>query len=420
MAVSDKTPQHWAPGANMTRRAALTIGGVAAGVALSCGVMGCTGGSKGEKDDGSSSGSAASAKDAATSTADDLETKVAKKVASLTLEQKVAQMFFPKPEALTGMGQVTAAGDTTRKAFAKIPVGGVCYFAQNLLDQDQAEQMLADSTQISQDEVSLPLLMSVDEEGGTVSRIGGNKGFPSIANVGNMCDVGATGNAQNAYDVSKKIAGYLVPLGFNVDFAPDADIVNGTSQTMAKRSFGKTADVVAPMVESAVRGFADGGIMCCAKHFPGIGGAEGDSETDTITTVKTLDQMRQEELVPFQKAIAAGVPMVMVGHMSCPNVTGTDEPASLSKRIVTDVLRGELGFGGIIITDSLEMGAVSGLHTAAELGVVAIQAGVDMLLMTPELQKSYQGVLDAVKAGTITEDRIDESVTRIVRAKLRL
>lgn len=410
-----------ASGASMTRRAALTIGGAAVGVALSCGVMGCSANSKGEKDDGSSSGSTSNAKASATSSAkDDFEAKVAKKVASLTLEQKVAQMFFPKPEALTGMGQVTAAGDTTRKAFAKIPVGGVCYFAQNLLDQGQTKQMLADSTQMSQDEVGLPLLMSVDEEGGTVSRIGGNKGFPSIANVGNMCDVGATGNAQNAYDVSKKIASYLVPLGFNVDFAPDADIVNGTSQTMAKRSFGKTADVVAPMVESAVKGFADGGIMCCAKHFPGIGGAEGDSETDAITSTKTLDQMRQEELVPFQRAIAAGVPMVMVGHMSCPNVTGTDEPASLSKRIVTDVLRGELGFGGIIITDSLEMGAVSGLHTAAELSVVAIQAGADMLLMTPELQKSYQGVLDAIKAGTITEDRIDESVTRIVRAKLRL
>ncbi len=296
----------------------------------------------------------------------------------------------------------------------------MCYFAQNLLGEKPTSRCSRPRPRISEDEVGLPLLMSVDEEGGTVSRIGGNKGFPSIANVGNMCDVGATGNAQNAYDVSKRIAGYLVPLGFNVDFAPDADIVNGTSQTMAKRSFGKTADVVAPMVESAVKGFAAGGIMCCAKHFPGIGGAEGDSETETITTAKTLDQMRQEELVPFQRAIAAGVPMMMVGHMSCPNVTGTDEPASLSKKIVTDVLRTELGFDGIIITDSLEMGAVNGLHTAAELGVVAIQAGADMLLMTPELRKSYQGVLDAIKAGTITEDRIDESVTRIVRAKLKL
>ena len=261
--------------------------------------------------------------------------------------------------------------------------------------------------------------MSVDEEGGTVSRVGGNKGF-SVENVGNMRDVGDTGDARRAYDVCKKIAGYLVPLGFNLDFAPDADIVNGTSQTMAKRSFGTTTDVVASMVESAVKGFLDGGIMCCAKHFPGIGGAQGDSETEAITTDKTLDQLRQEELVPFKRAIAAGVPMVMVGHISCPKVTGDSAPASLSRAIVTDVLRDELGFDGIIITDSLGMGAVAGLHKAQDLGVAAIQAGVDMLLMTPDLTASYQGVLDAVRAGTITEERIDESVTRIVRAKLAL
>lgn len=416
---------HAAPRSGISRRAAVALGGVAVvagGVAVARGVLGGAGkagGSAGEKS-GRSGGSSASkrggSKAAKSATG---EKAVARKVSSLTLEQKVAQMFFPQPEALTGMGQVTAAGDTTRKAFANIPVGGMCYFAQNLQSESQARQMLSASNQISLDEVGLPLFMSVDEEGGTVSRVGGNKGF-SVENVGNMRDVGDTGDALRAYDVCKKIAGYLVPLGFNLDFAPDADIVNGTSQTMAKRSFGTTADVVAPMVESAVKGFLDGGIMCCAKHFPGIGGAQGDSETEAIATDKTLDQLRQEELVPFERAIAAGVPMVMVGHISCPKVTGDSAPASLSRAIVTDVLRGELGFDGIIITDSLGMGAVAGLHKARDLAVAAIQAGVDMLLMTPELTASYQGVLDAVRDGTITEERIDESVTRIVRAKLAL
>ncbi len=419
---------HAAPRPGISRRTAVALGGVAVvagGVAVARGVLGGmgstgkAGGSAGEKSGGSGRGSASKRGGSKAATSATGEKTVARKVTSLTLEQKVAQMFFPRPEALTGMGQVTAAGDTTRKAFAKIPVGGMCYFAQNLQSESQARQMLSASNQISLDEVGLPLLMSVDEEGGTVSRVGGNKGF-SVENVGNMRDVGDTGDARRAYDVCKKIAGYLVPLGFNLDFAPDADIVNGTSQTMAKRSFGTTADAVAPMVESAVKGFLDGGIMCCAKHFPGIGGAQGDSETETITTDKTLDQLRQEELVPFERAIAAGVPMVMVGHISCPKVTGDSAPASLSRAIVTDVLRGELGFDGIIITDSLGMGAVAGLHKARDLGVAAIEAGVDMLLMTPELTASYQGVLDAVKAGTITEERIDESVTRIVRAKLAL
>lgn len=418
---------HAAPRPGISRRAAVALGGVAVvagGVAVARGVLGGTGagkagGSAGEKSGGTGGGSASRGGGSKVATSAAGEKAVARKVSSLTLEQKVAQMFFPQPEALTGMGQVTAAGDTTRKAFASIPVGGMCYFAQNLQSESQARQMLSASNQISLDEVGLPLFMSVDEEGGTVRRVGGNKGF-SVENVGNMRDVGDTGDARRAYDVCKKIAGYLVPLGFNLDFAPDADIVNGTSQTMAKRSFGTTADVVASMVESAVKGFLDGGIMCCAKHFPGIGGAQGDSETEAIATDKTLDQLRQEELVPFKRAIAAGVPMVMVGHISCPKVTGDSAPASLSRAIVTDVLRDELGFDGIIITDSLGMGAVAGLHKARDLGVAAIQAGVDMLLMTPDLTASYQGVLDAVRAGTITEERIDESVTRIVRAKLAL
>ncbi|SDC03187.1 glycoside hydrolase family 3 protein [Parafannyhessea umbonata] len=418
---------HAAPRPGISRRSVVALGGVAVvagGVAAARDVLGGTGagkagGSAGEKSGGTGGGSASRGGGSKVATSAAGEKAVARKVSSLTLEQKVAQMFFPQPEALTGMGQVTAAGDTTRKAFASIPVGGMCYFAQNLQSESQARQMLSASNQISLDEVGLPLFMSVDEEGGTVSRVGGNKGF-SVENVGNMRDVGDTGDARRAYDVCKKIAGYLVPLGFNLDFAPDADIVNGTSQTMAKRSFGTTADVVAPMVESAVKGFLDGGIMCCAKHFPGIGGAQGDSETEAIATDKTLDQLRQEELVPFKRAIAAGVPMVMVGHVSCPKVTGDSAPASLSRAIVTDVLRDELGFDGIIITDSLGMGAVAGLHKARDLGVAAIQAGVDMLLMTPDLTASYQGVLDAVRAGTITEERIDESVTRIVRAKLAL
>lgn len=418
---------HAAPRPGISRRSVVALGGVvvvAGGVAVARDVLGGTGagkagGSAGEKSGGTGGSSASKRGGSKAATSATGEKAVARKVSSLTLEQKVAQMFFPRPEALTGMGQVTAAGDTTRKAFANIPVGGMCYFAQNLQSESQARQMLSASNQISLDEVGLPLFMSVDEEGGTVSRVGGNKGF-SVENVGNMRDVGNTGDARRAYDVCKKIAGYLVPLGFNLDFAPDADIVNGTSQTMAKRSFGTTADVVAPMVESAVKGFLDGGIMCCAKHFPGIGGAQGDSETEAIATDKTLDQLCQEELVPFKRAIAAGVPMVMVGHISCPKVTGDSAPASLSHVIVTDVLRDELGFDGIIITDSLGMGAVAGLHKARDLGVAAIQAGVDMLLMTPDLPASYQGVLDAVKAGTITEERIDESVTRIVRAKLAL
>lgn len=409
----------------ITRREALEWGGLALAsgamlcAASACGQSGQDGGS--HADSGSvAGGPSASAGEASTGDADAaLEERVEAAVSSLALEQKVAQMFVLRPEVLMGVERVTAAGDATREALERYPVGGLCYFKGNLMDAGQATGMLSNASGFSQDIVGLPLFTAVDEEGGTVARIANNDGF-DIDDVGDMRGIGATGDPDRAHDACQSIARYLTPLGFNLDLAPDADIVNGASETMAKRSFGRSAGVVAPMVEAAVKGFADGGILCCAKHFPGIGGAEGDSETEPISTSKTLDEMRDEELVPFVAAISAGAPMVMVGHLSCPKVTGDDMPASLSHAIVSDLLRDELGFQGVIITDSLGMGAVAGLYPASELGVAAVQAGNDMLLMTPDFRETYQGLLDAVRTGTITEERIDGSVTRIVRVKLSM
>ena len=155
-------------------------------------------------------------------------------------------------------------------------------------------------------------------------------------------------------------------------------------------------------------------------HFPGIGSAEGDPEVEPISTPRTLDQLQAEELLPFQSAIAAGVPFVMVGHLACPELTGNDTPASLARAIQTDILRVQLGFEGIIITDSLKMGALSDRYNATELSVKALEAGADMLLMTPDFSASYEGVLSAVRDGTLGEERIDDSVRRIIKAKLRL
>lgn len=279
--------------------------------------------------------------------------------------------------------------------------------------------MLSSIRQYSQDAVGLPPFISVDEEGGTVSRIGG-KGSFNIPNVGDMRDVGTSGDTHQAFEVSQAMAKYLVELGFNLDFAPVADVVNGSGQTMARRSFGTDAQAVAQMVEAAVRGFTGGGILCCAKHFPGIGSAEGDPEVEPISTQKTVEQLQAEELLPFRSAIAAGVPFMMVGHLACPKLTGDDTPASLSRTIQTDILRAQLGFEGIIITDSLKMGAIGDRYNATELGVKALEAGADMLLMTPDFSASYEGVLSAVRDGTLSEERIDDSLRRIIKTKFRL
>ena len=339
-------------------------------------------------------------------------------VSAMTLEQKVAQLFVVRPEAITGVETAVAAGETTRQALLDMPVGGIVYFAANLVDSDQTREMLRNTATYAEEASGLPIFLCVDEEGGTVSRVGGNSGF-GVDNVGNMCDLGATGDVEYAREVAKHIGTYLQYLGFNVDFAPDADIANNPqSDTMRLRSFGTTVDAVAPMVKAQVEGFAEAGVLCSAKHFPGIGGAMGDSHDGRIYSEKTLDEIRAEELRPFQAAIEADVPFVMVGHLSMPSITGDDDPSSISGEIINGILREELGYQGIIITDSMAMGAALDSLTLDRLGVAPLLAGADMVLMPEDLQAAYQGVLDAVAAGELTEERIDESVRRVVRTKL--
>ena len=290
-----------------------------------------------------------------------LDERAAEKAASLTLEQKVAQLFVVTPEAITGVDTATQAGSATQQALAAYPVGGLVYFQKNLLTADQTREMIANSQAFAQDACGLPLLVGVDEEGGTVSRIGGNPGF-DISNEGNMADVGAAGDTAQAKAVAARIGGYLSDLGFNLDFAPDSDVC-------------------------------------------------GDPSTDVMA-------LRYWELAPFKAAIDAGVPMVMVGHLTAPNAFGSDVPASLNPAAVTDLLRGELGFQGLVITDSLSMGAVGDFCTPDQAGVAALEAGADLVLMPEDFAAAYQGVLDAVSEGALSEERIDQSVLRIVKAKL--
>jgi beta-N-acetylhexosaminidase len=341
-------------------------------------------------------------------------------VSGLTLEQKVAQLFFVRSESIMSADPVVAIDEASKEAISQHPVGGIICFAKNLQDPDQTRELLANATTCIADACGLPPFLSVDEEGGTVARVARNSAF-GVRDVGNMCDVGATGDARNAYDACAYIGSYLADLGFNTDFAPVCDVCYDPSATvMAKRSFGSDPELVASMVEQAVKGFEDAGILCTAKHFPGIGAATGDSETESISIDKTADELAEVELVPFEAAIDAGVPMVMMGHLGCPGVSGDEVPASICPDVVQGILRDRLGFTGVAVTDSCGMGAITSLGDAGEIAVRAIQAGEDMVLCPVDFVQAYDAVIDAVSAGTIDEERVDESVRRIVRAKLSL
>ena len=352
---------------------------------------------------------------------DPVEEQAAQLVSQMTLEDKIAQMFVITPNALTGYASgVTAAGDTTKEAYQSRPVGGIVYMADNLTDPEQTTTMLSNMQEIARERTGLPVFLCVDEEGGSVARIAGNDAF-GVTNVGNMSDIGASGDVQNAYNAGSTIGSYLAALGFNVDFAPVADVLtNPDNQVIGQRSFGSDAQTVAGMVTSELQGLSAAGVYGMVKHFPGHGGTSGDSHDGAVATDKTLEELMAEELVPFQSAIDGGVNFVMVGHISAPNVTGDNAPATLSKVLITDVLRGQMGYNGIVITDAMNMEAITGFYNSDKAAVLAVTAGADMILMPADYNTAYTGILNAVNDGTITEERINESVTRIVKAKLAM
>ena len=366
---------------------------------------------------GEGAGENTSAEEPPDSSADD---RVEKLLAGMDLKQKVAQMFMVTPEALTGYSKVTAAGEVTKQCFIRYPVGGVIYMAGNLIDTEQTRIMLSNMQDYSVEYLGFPVFLGVDEEGGTVARIAGNRAF-GVEDVGNISEIGASGNCDLAYQAGSTIGAYLSALGFNLDFAPVADVWSNKKNTVVKyRSPGSDAELVRDMVIAQIEGFKEQGILCAVKHFPGHGSTSEDSHNGAAVVERTLQELFECDLIPFKGAVQAGVPFVMVGHLSLPKVVEDDVPAVFSKEIITDILRGELGFDGIVITDALDMGAVTDYYSSAQAAVMAVAAGADMLLMPEDFVAAYEGVLNAVQRGELTQERIDESVRRILKVKLEM
>ena len=339
---------------------------------------------------------------------------------SMTLEEKVCQLFMITPEALTGVGTVVQAGTSTKNAIDQYPVGGLIYFSQNLQDPGQTRMMLANTQQYAKERTGFPIFLSVDEEGGQVARVGSNPAF-GVEKIGNMSDVGSRGDTQEAYEVGSTIGAYLSDLGFNMDAAPDTDVLtNPDNQVVKYRSFSSDPQLVTEMAASELRGLNEQGIIGMYKHFPGHGGTTDDSHEGYAYVDDTLEELKSGAFVPFQDGIDNGIQVIMVSHISCPNVTGDNTPATLSKMMITDILRNDMGFDGMVITDAMNMGAITAQYSSSEAAVAALNAGVDMLLMPEDFQSAYQGVLGAVKDGTVSEERIDESVRRILELKLEM
>ena len=348
-----------------------------------------------------------------------LEQEISERIASMTLEEKVAQLFIVTPEALTGQDCVTLADEAAGEAFHACPVGGLVFFSENFESESQTVELLADFQAFSIDRLELPLFLCVDEEGGSVARVAGSGVF-DVPDVGDMSDIGAGGDTDAAYQAGKTIGTYLSELGFNVDFAPVADVWTNTENTMLQdRAFGSSAELVSGMASAFLNGLRDTGVQGTYKHFPGHGNTAADTHDGYAYTEKTWEELLECELIPFETGISQGVNFIMVAHIALPNVTGDDTPASLSEAVY-DLLRSELGYEGIAVTDALNMGAVTEDYTSEQAAVAALQAGADMILMPEDFESAFSGVLNAVESGELTEERIDESLERILRVKLQM
>lgn len=340
------------------------------------------------------------------------EDEITKMMAEMSLHEKICQLFVVTPESLTGYDLVTQSGGATLDALKEYPVGGLIYFAQNLEDVEQTKTMLASTAESNSKVSDIPLFFAVDEEGGIVARCAEKLGTTEFKPMYKYRDKGTDTAYKNAYTIASDIS----ELGFNLDFAPVADTWSNPDNTViGTRAYSDDFEQTAELVASAVKGFKDGGVVCSLKHFPGHGDTAEDSHVGMASSYKTVDELENAEYLAFESGIAAGADMVMVGHITMANVD--NQPASLSKTIITDELRGKLGFDGVIVTDALAMGALANYYSSDEISVAVLKAGGDLLLMPEDLSSAVAGVEKAVKKGDLSEKRIDESLERVLRLK---
>jgi beta-N-acetylhexosaminidase len=347
-------------------------------------------------------------------------------MARMTLPEKVGQMFvspvYGDSATTTAAADVAAnqaayGVDTGAEAVARYHLGGVIYFtwSGNLANPQQIAALSNGLQQAAMATGGIPLQISTDQEGGVVNRIGA----PLAVSPGNMA-IGATFDPGNAYAAAKVSGTELKALGINVVDAPVMDVnTNPRNTADGSRAFGDRTRQVSLFGASALRGYRGAGIGTQAKHFPGLGDTTVNTDHGIAVTDETREQIMATHVPPFQAAIAAGVPSIMAAHIVAPALDPSGRPASLSRPIVTGLLRDTLHYDGVVITDALDAAALAGLP-AGRVVLDAIEAGNDQLLMPANVPGAIRTVLDAVAAGTVTEARIDQSVRRILQMKTRL
>ncbi|WP_339844609.1 beta-N-acetylhexosaminidase [Paenibacillus sp. FSL W7-1088] len=328
----------------------------------------------------------------------------------LSLEQRVGQLF------MCGFhGQ--HADEQINQLIHDYHVGGVIYFRRNVESVDQLKRLSADLQAIAAEAGDLPLMISVDQEGGMVARID-QEGVTQVP--GNMA-LGATGNPDYTLECAQILGHELKSIGIDMNLAPVLDVNNNVlNPVIGVRSYGENAESVAAHGAAAIKGYQSRGVAATAKHFPGHGDTAVDSHLGMVTVPHDRNRLDQVELLPFHRAIEAGVDAIMTAHVIFPAIEPEPIPATLSRKVLTGLLREEMGFDGIIITDCLEMHAIAKPYGVAEAAVLAVEAGADLILVSHTLQdqiSAVEAVVEAVRTGRVDEATINQALERIISWK---
>ena len=332
-------------------------------------------------------------------------------IQNMPIEDKVAGLFITTPESITGVSTAVQAGDGTKDALSKYPVGGIVYAAKNIQSADQLKQMI-DNTKLY---TSYPLFIAIDGEGSGTDAV-------AAAGLGTKVDspqnIGASGDPNNAYTAGATVGTYLAELGFNLDFAPSADLSVVDGNAAGSSSYGSDATAVASYVTNMQTALQEQKVTASIGHFPGIGSMTQSTKDGMASTDRGADDFRAGEFTVFQSCIDSGVTkMISISNMAAPSLTGDNTPCSLSSAVVTDILRNELNFRGVIVSGAMNEAAITNYYGADEAAVLALRAGCDMIYAPENFETAYNGVLEAVQNGTISEDRINDSLRRIYRIK---
>ena len=340
----------------------------------------------------------------------------------MTIREKVGQLFIIRPDSLdisqtseqvndSSADGVSALSEAMADMLKNYPVGGIVMFGKNIVNSEQ----LANFVESLQNTSDVPLFMAIDEEGGLVARLANHSAF-DLPKYASAAAVGESMDSSDALSMGTTIGTYLYEYGFNMNFAPVADVnTNPDNPVIGSRAFSSDAGVAAEMAKAMADGLKQQHIIPVFKHFPGHGDTAEDSHSGIAISYKTKEEMESCEWLPYESLTSDDC--VMVGHIATPNISGDLTPATMSYEMIHDILRLQLDFNGVVITDSLAMGAITNEYDSGEVAIKVIEAGCDILLGPENFQEAFEAVVNAVENGTIGEERINESVYRILLLK---